>query len=212
MTVGFQDAAGPCARHAAAAQGDAALLEEQVELLTTQWLLFDGESVQAQARVGLRRPDDAQGEFYDAVETAIADLEALSVELQPAPEDDAAKRSRRPQCRKRRRSTEHAPDQVPDLDPYKHMRTAMYSAYYVDHRMDALREQAGWDLADARTLALHDRSSNGSTSSSFRRSWATRKFVIAFDTVREVRRPGKQHSPASMTDAAGPAWSRKATW
>ena len=33
-----------------------------------------------------------------------------------------------------------------DLDPYKHMRTAMYSAYYVDHRMSALREQAGWDL------------------------------------------------------------------
>jgi acyl-CoA thioester hydrolase len=38
-----------------------------------------------------------------------------------------------------------------DLDPYRHMRTAMYSAYYVDHRMDALREQAGWDL---RTLEL----------------------------------------------------------
>ena len=33
-----------------------------------------------------------------------------------------------------------------DLDPYKHMRTAMYSAYYIDHRMSALREQAGWDL------------------------------------------------------------------
>jgi acyl-CoA thioester hydrolase len=33
-----------------------------------------------------------------------------------------------------------------DLDPYKHMRTAMYSAYFVDHRMVALREQAGWDL------------------------------------------------------------------
>jgi acyl-CoA thioester hydrolase len=33
-----------------------------------------------------------------------------------------------------------------DLDPYKHMRTAMYSAYFVDHRMSALREQAGWDL------------------------------------------------------------------
>jgi hypothetical protein len=31
-----------------------------------------------------------QGEFYDAVETAIADLEALSVELTPAPEDGAA--------------------------------------------------------------------------------------------------------------------------
>jgi acyl-CoA thioester hydrolase len=33
-----------------------------------------------------------------------------------------------------------------DLDPYKHMRTAMYSAYFVDHRMMALRKQAGWDL------------------------------------------------------------------
>lgn len=33
-----------------------------------------------------------------------------------------------------------------DLDPYQHMRTAMYAAYYVDHRMEALREQAGWDL------------------------------------------------------------------
>jgi acyl-CoA thioester hydrolase len=33
-----------------------------------------------------------------------------------------------------------------DLDPYKHMRTAVYAAYYVDHRMSALREQAAWDL------------------------------------------------------------------
>ena len=33
-----------------------------------------------------------------------------------------------------------------DLDPYQHMRTAVYSAYYVDHRMNGLREHAGWDL------------------------------------------------------------------
>jgi acyl-CoA thioester hydrolase len=39
-----------------------------------------------------------------------------------------------------------------DLDPYNHMRTAMYSAYYVDHRMSALREQAGWDLQTLETL------------------------------------------------------------
>ena len=39
-----------------------------------------------------------------------------------------------------------------DLDPYRHMRTAMYSAYFVDHRLDALREQAGWDLATLETL------------------------------------------------------------
>ena len=37
-----------------------------------------------------------------------------------------------------------------ELDPYNHMRTAVYSAYYVDHRIDALREQVGWDL---KTLA-----------------------------------------------------------
>ncbi len=39
-----------------------------------------------------------------------------------------------------------------DLDPYKHMRTAMYSAYYIDHRMSALREQAGWDLKTLESL------------------------------------------------------------
>lgn len=39
-----------------------------------------------------------------------------------------------------------------DLDPYKHMRTAMYSAYYIDHRMSALREQVGWDLKTLETL------------------------------------------------------------
>jgi acyl-CoA thioester hydrolase len=33
-----------------------------------------------------------------------------------------------------------------DLDPYQHMRTALYSAYYVDHRMDGLREHMGWNL------------------------------------------------------------------
>jgi acyl-CoA thioester hydrolase len=42
--------------------------------------------------------------------------------------------------------TSHHRIRFADLDPYKHMRTAMYSAYFVDHRMDALREQAGWDL------------------------------------------------------------------
>lgn len=37
-----------------------------------------------------------------------------------------------------------------DLDPYQHMRTTAYSAYYVDHRMNGLREHVGWDL---KTLA-----------------------------------------------------------
>ncbi len=34
-----------------------------------------------------------------------------------------------------------------DLDPYGHMRTAAYAAYFIDHRMDAIRELAGWDIA-----------------------------------------------------------------
>jgi acyl-CoA thioester hydrolase len=37
-----------------------------------------------------------------------------------------------------------------DLDPYHHVRTAVYSAYYVDHRIDGLRDYVGWDL---KTLA-----------------------------------------------------------
>jgi acyl-CoA thioester hydrolase len=37
-----------------------------------------------------------------------------------------------------------------DLDPYQHMHTAVYAAYYVDHRMNGLREYVGWNL---KTLA-----------------------------------------------------------
>ena len=37
-----------------------------------------------------------------------------------------------------------------ELDPYNHLRTAVYSAYYIDHRMNGLRECVGWDL---KTLA-----------------------------------------------------------
>jgi acyl-CoA thioester hydrolase len=39
-----------------------------------------------------------------------------------------------------------------DLDPYNHMRTALYSAYYVDHRMEGLREHLGWNLKTLATL------------------------------------------------------------
>lgn len=39
-----------------------------------------------------------------------------------------------------------------DLDPYDHMRTAAYPAYFIDHRMDGLRERIGWDLRTLSTL------------------------------------------------------------
>lgn len=33
-----------------------------------------------------------------------------------------------------------------DLDLYNHMSTARYAAYYVDHRMEGIRDHLGWDV------------------------------------------------------------------
>ena len=33
-----------------------------------------------------------------------------------------------------------------DLDSYNHVSTAKYATYYVDHRMQGLRDHIGWDL------------------------------------------------------------------
>jgi acyl-CoA thioester hydrolase len=33
-----------------------------------------------------------------------------------------------------------------DLDLYNHMSTARYAAYYVDHRMEGLADELGWDV------------------------------------------------------------------
>lgn len=39
-----------------------------------------------------------------------------------------------------------------DLDPYDHVSTANYATYFVDHRMQGLRDYIGWDLATLETL------------------------------------------------------------
>lgn len=39
-----------------------------------------------------------------------------------------------------------------ELDPYDHVSTGKYATYYVDHRMDGLRDYAGWDLKTLATL------------------------------------------------------------
>ena len=39
-----------------------------------------------------------------------------------------------------------------ELDPYNHVNTGMYATYYVDHRMEGLRDHAGWDLKTLATL------------------------------------------------------------
>jgi acyl-CoA thioester hydrolase len=39
-----------------------------------------------------------------------------------------------------------------ELDPYNHVSTGHYGTYYVDHRMQGLRDRIGWDLAALASL------------------------------------------------------------
>ena len=61
--------------------------KNNVEMLTTQWLLFDGELSKLKQAEKIEGLMVRQGEFHDALETAIADLEEVKVQLQPAPEE-----------------------------------------------------------------------------------------------------------------------------
>jgi len=61
--------------------------KNNVELLTTQWLMFDGDLSKLKKAGVIEDLMTRQGEFHDALETAIADLEELAVKLQPPPEE-----------------------------------------------------------------------------------------------------------------------------
>ena len=63
--------------------------KNNVEMLTTQWLLFDGELSKLKRAGKIEDLMTRQGEFYDALEAAISDMEGLVVELTPAPQDEA---------------------------------------------------------------------------------------------------------------------------
>lgn len=39
-----------------------------------------------------------------------------------------------------------------ELDPYNHVSTGNYATYFVDHRMEGLRDNVGWDLKTLETL------------------------------------------------------------
>jgi acyl-CoA thioester hydrolase len=39
-----------------------------------------------------------------------------------------------------------------DLDPYNHVSTAKYATYFVDHRMEGLRDKIGWDMKTVAAL------------------------------------------------------------
>lgn len=63
--------------------------KNNVELLSTQWLLFDGELSKLKHAAKIEELMVRQGELHDALEAEIAALEELAVKLQPAPEEPA---------------------------------------------------------------------------------------------------------------------------
>lgn len=58
--------------------------KNNVEMLTTQWLLFDGELSKLKQAAKIENLMVRQGEFHEALEAVIAELEEVKVELQPA--------------------------------------------------------------------------------------------------------------------------------
>ncbi len=64
--------------------------KNNVELLTTQWLMFDGELSKLKQAGKIEKLMTTQSEFYDALETSIADLEEVKNELTPATDEQGA--------------------------------------------------------------------------------------------------------------------------
>jgi hypothetical protein len=61
--------------------------KNNVERLTAQWLLFDGELGKLDRAKAIEGLMDRQGQLHDALESVIADLEDVAVQLKPPPED-----------------------------------------------------------------------------------------------------------------------------
>jgi hypothetical protein len=63
--------------------------KNNVESLTAQWLLFDGELKKLKQAGSIETLMTRQSELHDALNDQIAVLEELAVKLQPAPEEAA---------------------------------------------------------------------------------------------------------------------------
>ena len=81
-----------------------------------------------------------------------------------------------------------------DLDPYRHMRTTKTSAYYVDHRMDVLREQAGWDLQTLERLPFM----------TFVKRLESSSYDLSSATRKSPSRPGCASSSARKRTSSAP--------
>jgi len=60
--------------------------KNNVERLTAQWLLFDGELKKLKQAGNIENLMTREGELYDALEVEISTLQELAVQLQPPPE------------------------------------------------------------------------------------------------------------------------------
>lgn len=63
--------------------------KNNVETLTTAWLLYDGELSKLKRAQRIADLMDRQAQLHEALEQAIADLEELQEELKPEPEAEA---------------------------------------------------------------------------------------------------------------------------
>jgi hypothetical protein len=61
--------------------------KNNVETLTAEWLLFDGELSRLKLADKIADLMDRQGQLHEALETAIADLEEVMEKMKPAPEE-----------------------------------------------------------------------------------------------------------------------------
>ncbi|HVI58251.1 MAG TPA: hypothetical protein VM619_05185 [Luteimonas sp.] len=61
--------------------------KNNVERLTAEWLLFDGELSKLGQAANIEELMTRQGELHDALERVIAELEEQVVKLQPPPEE-----------------------------------------------------------------------------------------------------------------------------
>jgi acyl-CoA thioester hydrolase len=92
-----------------------------------------------------------------------------------------------------------------DLDPYNHMHTAVYSAYFVDHRMDSLRVYVGWDLKTLEKLPFMIWVRRMEVD--FLRPVVGDQQITITSFVREFRGPDA-HIECTMVDEAGNTVSR----
>jgi acyl-CoA thioester hydrolase len=92
-----------------------------------------------------------------------------------------------------------------ELDPYNHMRTAVYAGYYIDHRMEGLRKYAGWDLKTLEKLPFMTWVRRMEID--FLRPAMGDQEITITSFVREFRGPDA-HIECTMLDEAGNALSR----